>query len=439
MGNIVAIVGRPNVGKSTLFNRLTETRKAIVDEQSGVTRDRHYGFAEWNGRKFSVIDTGGYVKGSDDVFEDEIRRQVELAIEEAHIILFVVDVELGITDLDEAVAHILRKSGKKVLLVSNKVDNNKRYLESSEFYKFGLGEPYSISAISGSGTGDLLDAVVKEFPEDHIDETEGLPRFAIIGQPNVGKSSLLNALTGEERTIVTPIAGTTRDSIHKRYSKFGHDFLLVDTAGLRKKAKVKEDVEFYSVLRSVRVIEEADVCILMIDAQQGLHAQDLSIFHLIERNKKGAVIVVNKWDLVEKDTKTSQKFEETIRKKLEPFSDVPIVFTSVTNMQRILKVLETALKVYENRKKRIPTSQLNKLLLPLIENYPPPAIKGRYIKIKYVTQIPSDIPQFAFFCNSPQYVNESYRRFLENKMRQYFDFSGVPISLFFRAKDKPEE
>jgi len=439
MGNIVAIVGRPNVGKSTLFNRMTESRKAIVDEQSGVTRDRHYGFCEWNGRKFSVIDTGGYVKGSDDVFEGEIRRQVELAIEEANLIVFVVDVEPGITDLDEAVAALLRKSGKEIILVANKVDNNSRLAETSVFYKFGLGEPFPISSISGSGTGDLLDAILKKLPGDTVDETAGLPRIAIIGQPNVGKSSLLNALTGEERTIVTPIAGTTRDTIHQRYTKFGHDFLLVDTAGLRKKAKVSEDVEFYSVLRSVRAIEDADVCLLMIDAEKGIQAQDLSIFHLIERNLKGAVIVVNKWDLVEKETQTSKKIEDAIRSKTAPFTDVPILFTSVTNKQRVLKVLETALKVYENRKQRIPTSKLNKLLLPLIENYPPPATKGKYIKIKYITQIPSAIPQFAFFCNLPQYITDTYRRFLENKMREHFDFSGVPISLFFRSKDKEEE
>ena len=436
MSNIVAIVGRPNVGKSTLFNRLTESRKAIVDEQSGVTRDRHYGRCEWNGRIFSVIDTGGYVKGSDDIFEEEIRRQVELAMDEANLILFVVDVETGITDYDDEVAQLLRKSKKDILLVANKVDNNSRIAETSAFYRFGLGEPFPISSISGSGTGELLDAIVAKFPEEVPDETEGLPRIAIIGQPNVGKSSLLNALTGEERTIVTPIAGTTRDTIHHRYTKFGHDFLLVDTAGLRKKAKVSEDVEFYSVLRSVRAIEDADVCLLLIDAQKGVQAQDLSIFHLIERNKKGVVIVVNKWDLVEKNTHTSASFEEAIRSKIAPFTDVPIIFTSVSNKQRILKVLELALKVFANRRQRIPTSQLNKIMLPFIEQYPPPAIKGKYIRIKYVMQVPSAIPQIAFFCNLPQYVGESYRRYLENKLRENFDFSGVPISLFFRNKDK---
>ena len=439
MSNIVAIVGRPNVGKSTLFNRMTESRKAIVDEQSGVTRDRHYGFCEWNGRKFSVMDTGGYVRGSDDVFEGEIRRQVEIALDEASLILFVVDVEPGITDLDEAVADLLRKSGKPVIVVANKVDNNARIADTNVFYRFGLGEPFPVSSISGSGTGELLDEVVRRFKEDTVDETGGLPRLAIIGQPNVGKSSLLNALTGEERTIVTPLAGTTRDTIHQRFTKFGHDFLLVDTAGLRRKARVNEDVEFYSVLRSVRAIEDADVCLLLIDAEKGIQAQDLSIFHLVEKNKKGVVIVVNKWDLVEKETQTAKKMEDAIRSRIAPFTDVPVIFTSVTNKQRILKVLETALKVYESRQQRIPTSRLNKVLLPLIENYPPPAIKGKYIKIKYITQIPSPIPQFAFFCNLPQYIGESYRRFLENKMRENFDFGGVPISLFFRSKDKEEE
>jgi GTP-binding protein len=404
MSNIVAIVGRPNVGKSTLFNRMTESRKAIVDEQSGVTRDRHYGFCEWNGRKFSVV-----------------------------------DVELGITDLDEAVADLLRKSGKPVLVVANKVDNNARIADTGIFYRFGLGDPFPVSSISGSGTGELLDEVVRSFKEDTVDETGGLPRLAIIGQPNTGKSSLLNALTGEERTIVTPLAGTTRDTIHQRFNKFGHDFLLVDTAGLRRKARVNEDVEFYSVLRSVRAIEDADVCLLLIDAEKGIQAQDLSIFHLVEKNKKGVVIVVNKWDLVEKETQTAKKMEDDIRGRIAPFTDVPVIFTSVTNKQRILKVLETALKVYEARQQRIPTSRLNKVLLPLIENYPPPAIKGKYIKIKYITQIPSSIPQFAFFCNLPQYIGESYRRFLENKMRETFDFSGVPISLFFRSKDKEND
>jgi GTP-binding protein len=439
MSNIVAIVGRPNVGKSTLFNRLIEARKAIVDEESGVTRDRHYGHAEWNGKRFSVIDTGGYVRGSDDIFEEEIRKQVEVAIEEASIILFVVDVESGITDLDEAVANMLRRSKKKVFLVANKVDNNSRINDASVFYKFGLGEPFCLAAINGSGTGDLLDAVVAEFPEDYVDPNEGLPKFAIIGQPNVGKSSLLNTLIGEERTIVTAIAGTTRDTINQRYSKYGHDFILVDTAGLRRKARVKEDIEFYSVLRSLRAIEESDVCILMIDAESGLTAQDLAIFHLIEKNRKGAVMVVNKWDMVEEKTNQSTKeFADKIKKKLMPFDDVPIIFTSVKTKQRIFKVLETAVKVYESRKQKIPTSKLNKVMLPIIESFPPPSIKGKYIKIKYITQLPTPAPQFAFFCNHPQYIAESYRRFLENKLRENFDLSGIPINIFFRNKDKED-
>lgn len=440
MSTIVAVVGRPNVGKSTLFNRLTETRNAIVDEVAGVTRDRHYGHAEWNGKKFSVIDTGGYVRGSDDVFEGAIRNQVELAIEEADILMFVVDVEMGITDLDDAVARMLRKSGKKVFLVVNKVDNPQRIAQAAEFYQFGLGDPYSISAINGSGTGELLDDLVKALPKEYIDDTEGLPRFAIIGQPNVGKSSLLNMLTGEERSIVTPIAGTTRDAVHQRYSKFGHDFLLVDTAGLRRKARVKEDLEFYSVLRSIRAIEESDVCLFMMDAQNGITAQDLAIFHLIEKNNKGVVIVVNKWDLMEnKDSNSTTKYTEMIRSKIAPFTDVPIIFTSVLTKQRVMKTLEEAVHVYENRKKKIKTSELNDFLLPIIENTPPPAIKGKYIKIKYITQLPTNTPQFAFFCNLPQYINEPYRRFLENKIRGKFDFAGVPIGLFFRAKNKGEE
>lgn len=436
MSNIVAIVGRPNVGKSTLFNRLTESRKAIVDEQSGVTRDRHYGFAEWAGKKYSVIDTGGYVKGSDDVFEGEIRKQVEVAIEEAHIILFVVDVEIGITDLDEAVANLLRRSKKKVLLVANKVDNNQRIAQAAEFYKFGLGEPFTISSISGSGTGELLDALIKEFPENDTDPYEGLPRFAIIGQPNVGKSSLLNMLIGEERSIVTPIAGTTRDSIHQRYSKYGHDFLLVDTAGLRRKANVHEDVEFYSVLRSVRTIEESDVCILMIDAQKGLLAQDLAIYHLIEVNKKGVVIVVNKWDLIEKDNSSTKDYEDYIKQKLAPFNDVPIIFTSVVTKQRVHKTLDIAMEVYTNKQQRISTSKLNDVMLPIIDANPPPALKGKTVSIKYVTQLPGPNPNFAFFCRNPQYVSESYRRFLENNLRRHFDLSGIPISIIMRKKDK---
>ena len=435
MSSIVAIVGRPNVGKSTIFNRLTETRTAIVDEQSGVTRDRHYGHSEWIGKKFSVIDTGGYVRGSDDAFEGMIREQVELAIDEADVILFVVDVEIGITDLDDAVASMLRKSGKKVFVVANKVDNHQRAAQSAEFYNFGLGEPYCISAINGSGTGELLDALVEALPKEFVDETEGLPRFAIIGQPNVGKSSLLNMLLDEKRSIVTPIAGTTRDAIHQRYNKFGHDFLLIDTAGVRRKNKVKEDLEFYSVLRSIRAIEEADVFLMMIDATNGLTAQDLAIFHLIEKNRKGVVFVVNKWDLMEnKDSSSAKKFTDKILDKLSPFTDVPILFTSVLEKQRVLKALELAIEVYENRKKKIKTSELNDFFLPLIESYAPPAVKGKYVKIKYVTQLPTPTPQFAFFCNLPQYVNESYGRFLENKLRERFNFHGVPINIFFRAK-----
>lgn len=438
MSNIVAIVGRPNVGKSTLFNRITETRKAIVDEQSGVTRDRHYAHAEWNGRKFSVIDTGGYIRGSDDQFEGEIRKQVEIAIDEADLILFVVDVETGTTDLDDAVAHMLRKSGKPVLLVVNKVDNNKRLNDMAEFYSFGLGDPYGVSSINGSGTGELLDDVVKKFKADAIDETEGLPKLTIVGQPNVGKSSLLNMLIGEERSIVTPVAGTTRDTINKRFSKFGHDFVLIDTAGIRRKNKVKEDVEFYSVLRSIRAIEEADVCLFMMDAEKGLLAQDLAIFRLIERNQKGVVIIVNKWDLMEKETNTSKNFADYIKSKIAPFTDVPIIFTSVKDKQRILQSLELAIKVFENKTRKIKTSRLNEDLLPLIENYPPPAIRGNYIKIKYVTQLPTPIPQFVFFCNHPKHINESYARFLENKMREKYDFSGVPLRLYFRDKNKEE-
>lgn len=439
MSNIVAIVGRPNVGKSTLFNRLTESRQAIVDEQSGVTRDRHYGFSEWNGRTFSVIDTGGYVRGSDDIFEGEIRKQVELAIDEATVILFVVDVESGVTDLDDAVVRFLRKAKKKIFLVVNKVDNPKRITDAAEFYSFGLGEPYCISSISGSGTGELLDDLVKEFPQQIEDPNAGLPKFAIIGQPNVGKSSLLNMLVGEERSIVTPIAGTTRDTINKRYNKFGFDFVLVDTAGIRRKARVKEDLEFYSVLRSLRAIEDADVCLFMLDAQSGINAQDLAIFHLIEKNRKGVVLIVNKWDLMEKETDSVKEFTDHIRKKLTPFSDVPIIFTSVKTKQRIQKTLETAVEVYQHRKERIPTSRLNEVMLPIIERTPPPATKGKYVKIKYVTQLPTHTPQFAFFCNLPQYISESYTRFIENKMRENFPLSGVPIEIYFRSKIKEVE
>jgi GTP-binding protein len=438
MSTVIAIVGRPNVGKSTLFNRLTESRSAIVDEQSGVTRDRHYGHAEWNGKKFSIIDTGGYVRGSEDAFEGAIRTQVEFAIEEADMIMFVLDVETGITASDDAVAGILRKSGKKIFLVANKVDNPQRIAQAAEFYNFGLGDPFPISSINGTGTGELLDEIAKNLPKDFVDESEGLPKFAIIGQPNVGKSSLLNMLIGEERSIVTPVAGTTRDAIHQRYSKYGHDFILVDTAGIRRKARVTEDLEFYSVLRSIKAIEEADVCLLMIDAEKGLTAQDLAIYHLIEKNNKGVLVVINKWDLVEKDSMSSKVFTDNLLDKLAPFNDVPVIFTSVVNKQRVFQTLELAIEVFLNRKKKIKTSELNDYLLPIIENTPPPSIKGKYIKIKYITQLPTPTPQFAFFCNLPQYINDPYKRFIENKLREKFDFRGVPLNLFFRNKNKKE-
>lgn len=433
MSNIVAIVGRPNVGKSTLYNRLTETRKAIVDDYSGVTRDRHYGTAEWTDKHFTVIDTGGYVAHSDDVFEAAIREQVVIAIEEATVILFLVDVVTGITDLDDDIAKLLRRSKKPVFVVVNKVDNNQRLNDASIFYSLGLGEIYSLSAMSGSGTGELLDEVIKHFEDEPEDENQ-LPKYAIVGRPNVGKSSLINALIGKERNIVTPIAGTTRDSIHIHYNQYGHEFMLIDTAGLRKKTKVKENIEFYSVMRTIKALEEADVIILMIDAVEGIESQDINIFHLAEKNKKGVVILVNKWDLIEKNTKTTGVFEDTIRDKIAPFSDVPIVFTSVVEKQRIYKSLEAASKVYENKLKKIPTSKLNDVMLPIIENYPPPAVKGKYVKIKYVTQINASSPMFAFFCNLPQYIKEPYKRFIENKLRENFDFTGVPIQIYFRQK-----
>ncbi|MFI5203620.1 MAG: ribosome biogenesis GTPase Der [Flavobacteriales bacterium] len=435
MSRIVAIVGRPNVGKSTLFNRLTESRDAIVDEISGVTRDRHYGKSVWNGQEFSVIDTGGYVHGSEDIFEEQIRRQAELAISESTLILFVVDVTVGLTDLDKSVGELLHKSGKPVMLVANKVDNNERQNDSFEFYELGLGEIYNISAINGSGTGDMLDELVKKLPPEETHEGEdNVPHIAIVGKPNVGKSSLLNSLTGQERNIVTPISGTTRDSIDIRYNFYGFDFNLIDTAGIRRKAKVQEDIEFYSVLRAIRSIERSDVCIFMIDATEGVQKQDLNIFYMIEKNKKGVVFLVNKWDLVEKDHKSTQEYEDVIREAIAPFNDVPIIFTSAITKQRIHKTLETAMEVYKNRTKKISTSELNELLLPIIEQTPPPSNKGRYIKIKYVTQLPIHYPCFAFFCNQPQYVKEGYRRFLENQIRKNYDFKGVPIRIIMRQK-----
>lgn len=434
MANILAIVGRPNVGKSTLFNRLTDSRSAIVDAQSGVTRDRHYGKSEWNGLEFSVIDTGGYVKGSEDVFEGEIRKQVKLAIDEANVIIFVVDVADGITEDDKVVADLLRRSKKKVILVVNKVDNFERQGLAGEFYALGLGEPCNISAISGSGTGDLLDEVVGAMDKKVEMEELDIPKFAIVGRPNVGKSSFVNALLGKERNIVTPIAGTTRDSINTRYTAFGHDFLLIDTAGIRRKSKVEEDLEFYSVMRSIRSIENCDVAILLIDATQGLESQDINIFHLATNNRKGVVLVVNKWDLVEKNTKTTKEYEEKIREKLAPFRDVPIVFTSTITKQRVLKAIEIAELVHANRIKKIKTRELNDVMLPIIENQPPAAIKGKHVKIKFIKQLPTHAPSFAFYCNLPQYVTEAYTRFLENRMREQFDFSGVPIQLFMRKK-----
>lgn len=433
--NIVAIVGRPNVGKSTLFNRLTQSRDAIVDSTAGVTRDRQYGHSDWNGKHFSVIDTGGYVMGGDDEFEQEIRRQVSLAIDEADTILFLVDAREGLTPMDEDVAEMLRRQPKPVVLAVNKVDNSEQMNTLAEFYALGLGEPYPIAGITGSGTGELLDALVKDFDEGEEAPTDGLPRIAIVGRPNVGKSSFINMITGEHRSVVTPIAGTTRDSVYSRYNLFGFDFNFVDTAGLRRKNKVTENLEFYSVLRSVRAIEAADVCILMLDASQGLEQQDLNIFSLIQRNHKGVVIVVNKWDLIEKDTHTHRDFEQLIRSRIAPFDDVPIVFTSVINKQRIFKVLETARAVYEARSRRIATAELNEALLPIVkEQNPPPAYKGKWVKIKYITQLPTPYPQFVFFCNLPQYVRDPYKRFVENRLREMWDFHGVPMTIYFREK-----
>ena len=436
MGNIVAIVGRPNVGKSTLFNRLTESRDAIVKEVSGVTRDRIYGKGEWNGYQFSVIDTGGYATVKEDIFEGEIRKQVELAVEEATLILFMVDVMTGIGEMDQVVAELLRKSKKPVMIVANKVDNVERVGLSSEFYSFGLGDVYDLSAINGSGTGEILDAAVKylDKTDESVREEDSLPRFAIVGRPNVGKSSLVNAFTGQERNIVTDISGTTRDSIHTRYKAFGFDFLMIDTAGIRKKAKVTEDIEYYSVLRSVRTIENADVCLFLMDASEGLQKQDLSIYYMIEKNSKGVVVLVNKWDLVEKDHMTMLEYEANLREQLAPFNDVPIIFTSTITKQRIHKALESAMRVHENRTRKITTSKLNDVMLDIINATPPPAIKGKYIKIKYVQQLPTHSPAFAIFCNLPQYVPESYKRFLENRIREQFDFEGVPVKIFFRKK-----
>ena len=437
MGNLVAIVGRPNVGKSTLFNRLTKTRQAIVNEQAGTTRDRQYGKSEWLGREFSVVDTGGWVVNSDDVFEEEIRKQVMLAVEEADVILFVVDVMNGVTDLDMEVAGILRRTQKPVLMVANKTDNNDLQYNAAEFYSLGLGDPYCISALSGFGTGDLMDLLVSKFKKDAVEEIdEEIPRFAVVGRPNAGKSSIVNAFIGEDRNIVTDIAGTTRDSIYTRYEKFGFDFYLVDTAGIRKKNKVTEDLEYYSVIRSIRSIESADVCILMIDATRGIESQDLNIFSLIQKNQKGLVVVVNKWDLVEnKDVKVMKTFEEAIRSRFAPFTDFPIVFASAMTKQRIFKVLEGAKEVYKARTTRVPTARLNEEMLPLIEAYPPPSNKGKYIKIKYCTQLPNtQVPSFVFFANLPQYVKEPYRRFLENKMREKWHFSGTPINIYIRQK-----
>ncbi len=433
--SLVAIVGRPNVGKSTLFNRLVGMRQAIVDSVAGTTRDRHYGKTDWNGREFSVIDTGGYSVNSDDIFEDEIRRQVMLAIEEADVILFMVEVSTGITDLDMMMADILRRTDKKVVLTVNKVDNSDQLFSVHEFYSLGLGEPLSICAMSGSGTGELMDALLAALPEDSAEQQDDtLPKITIVGRPNVGKSSMTNALLGQERNIVTDIAGTTRDSIYSRYNKFGMDFYLVDTAGMRKKGKTMEDLEFYSVMRSIRAIENSDVCILMLDAAQGVESQDMNIFNLIVRNKKGCVLVVNKWDLVQKDNNTMKEWKEFLAKKLSPFSDVPMIFTSVINKQRIMEVLQTAVRVNEARRRRIPTSQLNDFILPIIEQTPPPATKGKYIRIKYAMQLPTDTPAFAFFVNLPQYIKEPYRRFIENKIREQWDFSGVPMQIYFRQK-----
>lgn len=434
MSNILSLVGRPNVGKSTLFNRLTQTKEAIVDSVSGVTRDRNYGKADWCGYEFSVIDTGGYVVGSDDIFESEIRKQATLAIDESDVIVLVVDGREGLTPLDEEVAQMLRKSRKPFYLAVNKIDSPSNYLDYTEFYALGMENIYPISAVSGSGTGDLLDEVVKHFSKEDNEQLEDLPKIAIVGKPNVGKSSIINTFLGYERHIVTPIAGTTRDSIFTRYTGFGFDFYLIDTAGLRKKKKVEDDLEFYSVMRTIRAIENSDVCILMCDAFEGFDAQDLNIFSLAARNRKGIVVVMNKWDLVEKDNKTHKQYEEVVRKRIAPFTDVPIIFTSVLNKQRIYKVLETAIEVYKSKSQKISTSELNEVMLPIISQTPPPMNKDKVIRIKYVTQLPTAFPAFAFFCNLPQYVIDSYKRYLENKIRENWNFSGVPMEIYFRKK-----
>ncbi|MBO4807165.1 MAG: ribosome biogenesis GTPase Der [Paludibacteraceae bacterium] len=437
MSNLVAIVGRPNVGKSTLFNRLTQTRRAIVNEEAGTTRDRQYGKVLWNGVEFSIVDTGGWVVNSEDIFEEEIRKQVQIAIDECDVILFVVDVHNGVTDLDMQVAKLLRQNNKPVIVICNKVDNYEMQYSSPEFYKLGLGDPFCISAINGSGTGDLLDFILEKLPKKKEEEmVENLPRFAVVGRPNAGKSSIVNAFIGEDRYIVTDIAGTTRDSIHSRYTKFGYDFYLVDTAGIRKKSKVTEDLEYFSVIRSIRSIEDADVCILMIDATRGIESQDLNIFQLIQKNKKGLVVCVNKWDLItDKDSKSTITMEKAIRERMAPFNDFPIIFTSALTKQRIFKVIETAMEVYENKNKKIPTSKLNEFFLPLIENYPPPATKGKYIKIKYVMQAPeTGIPTFIFYANLPQYVKDPYKRFLENKLRSNWNLCGTQVNIFVRQK-----
>ena len=434
MSAIVAVVGRPNVGKSTFFNRLIKRREAIVDAVSGVTRDRHYGKTDWNGVSFSVIDTGGYLAGGDDSFEKEINKQVALAIDEADAIIFMVNVEEGLTSMDEAVAEMLRKCHKPILVAVNKVDSNNRRNDMHEFYSLGFEHLYALSSVNGSGTGELLDDLVALLPVKEPQEENTLPRFAVVGRPNAGKSSFINALIGEDRYIVTDIAGTTRDAIDTKYNRFGFEFNLVDTAGIRRKSKVKEDLEFYSVMRSIRAIEHSDVCILMLDATRGFESQDANIFWLAQRNRKGIVILVNKWDLVEKENNTAKEYEAAIRKEIEPFTDVPILFISALNKQRIYKAIETAVAVYNNRTKRIPTRKLNEVMLPIIENYPPPAIKGKYVKIKFCTQLPTPMPQFAFFANLPQYVKDPYRRFIENKLRENFDFNGVPIDVYFRQK-----